>query len=1092
MRRFLADESGQSLVFASLTFFALIIMALMIVGVGENTSTQIRLQTAADSAAYAGAQLQADCIAQVAWLNEGMAHIYYHTMRYCVDTGTYAVLAEFKDWHPDESSGFEWDPTKAGLPAPDASDAVIGAADADTKYQEAYNQAKIWVPRGEKWLRRLSQVERSIAAIGPGLVEHQVFYTASANGAERICYFPGFLFLPDGPNKREIELTKVGETNPDPWQENGWTAHSDSEDFDLTATHAHHATAMDDVWLEEATGDVRTKLKDLYHWEPDGTYGWHEGWNVHFERDGNTSDIQVRSRYGEWGESRPADYYIAIQTDGDNPVDENAVAHVDADGNVTVLKNLIDQTTGHDDKGDYKLTITAEGWMVMEYTDGDKVAIKYNDEGVLCEWEDTDKDGKIQDDEFKPLGDATGVDIGGHKIPIDFNPNIQIGGMSINLNQPIRLHFKGLSMSFTNPLRINYHTGLGWLNIRDDRATIAGLSTATADSKWKRINYGQHNQQNHDRIRHRMIKVDDSNWRYEWIKVGSYMSEMQGGNPEAGTETGDMALVDQNMFLRFAVHSLMDKDQTYITASGPDRWSMPDIDDDQAWDDNGSSADTQWRYLPLWARPRRMPDDPADADNEYEYGGWFDMGNGCPYKTPPSGNTTAPAYGRTYHQTRICWYCGNRGTPGPLYDLSKEATDPDFMTRFTRPCGFWWVDQNFGTLEAAETEVQKYIDADAVVVIANDARTGGSYRIQVYCPLHCQREFPEKDGHAPPYTYYPPGTANKDMQTRVRRYLYHAFGRGYNLAGRKVKAIERKMDNGDMTYNNTDQRDFFAMHVNFKDPAHYFAAPLQLTSEIFRNSITVMTYAPSMELGVWSKIGGKSSSTQKRDAGLMNPLENPDWGHYAIATARLFVAKPDSGETVKLMTSFPWDGDPIPGEEPLDPIGRQKNWERQRWLRSSYNLFEPGWTAALAPLRKAIDPRDYYTEDEMSAGDFEDNSSSLILRLLKSSYWRKNITDSGYGWHNADAGPIKGWTSMTAPPMQADGKQAQMKNAREKAMQDITGNDDIDSHLDAGESVKRTVELVDELEGIRETMKSTVSQKKVDWDKPEIEDAVHH
>jgi len=51
----------------------------------------------------------------------------------------------------------------------------------------------------------------------------------------------------------------------------------------------------------------------------------------------------------------------------------------------------------------------------------------------------------------------------------------------------------------------------------------------------------------------------------------------------------------------------------------------------------------------------------------------------------------------------------------------------------------------------------------------------------------------------------------------------------------------------------------------------------------------------------------------------------------------------------------------------------------------------------------------------------EDNGVALMMRLLRTSYWRKSVVDSGYGWHNTDnrtEGPVQGWDNIKAPPMQ--------------------------------------------------------------------------
>jgi len=975
LRNFWADESGQSLLVGVFTLFALAVMSLVIVGIGEATTCQMRLQNAADAAAYSGAQIQADCVAQIAWLNEGMAAIYYHTMRFAVDNATYAVLAELKEIEPF------WDPGEDISPP----DEIIGVNNVVGRWQVAYDAAREWIPRGEKWLLRLSQLARTIACVAPTLVEHQVFFTAKENGSERTCFYPGFEFLPEGPARLTLEMQKIGEPNIYP---NGWSAWSEEQDFRLEATHSQHADP-------EAISDEEWERID-----------WHDIWDLTMRRGDETASLQVRSRFERRGQGRPAFYHFHAER-ADGSIDDRTVA-VDANG-----KCLVSGSGGMVSVA-LTRTPTSGSWTDIEYPDGKKLSLKYDDQGYLCTWTDKDKDGEKDADEWTRASDKTSVNINGVEVPFDFNPHIQIDDdISMRITEPIHLYLMGLEVILTNPVRIRYHTGIGapgHLEVKDDVAVHNGLSTQTPSRRWLR-NFHAWQQRDHDRVRHRLYQESDDLWRYEWVRVGAYMEDMP--------------------MLKFGAHAIMDHDAGYINRAGAERWLLPGEADSAAWEDSGSLSTSKWRYYPEWAQPPRPADPTEDDPEDREFGGWFDIAAGAPAEAAPPG---LPPFGSAYSQSRICWYCANKGNvPGDLWDVNERSgryyLDNDHK-KCARPCGFW---HETYSLPSDWNQRRQELDERGAAYVAltpDDERNPyrGVFLLQVYCPLTCSHVF-----SAPPKTY---GEDLFATPTRVRRSLYHAFGR-HDKASRPREATARRMDQAYDPVLNPLARDFYAIKFGGNTPES-FRPPLQLTSEMFRNSITVVTFAPWVGDWVGRLIGMENPSEAAREMGFFNPL-HPDyeargakmsekmWGHFAIATARLFWVDPEAGAAsgeVELRTRFSWDGPPIPEEtEPLDPIGREWNWDRERWVRGAWNLFEPGWCAALTPVRTAVDARDYYTAEELADLSLRDTNTSLLLRILRSAYWRKNVTDSGYGWHNTDTGrqgPTRGWDAMTAPPMQGE------------------------------------------------------------------------
>ncbi len=127
--RFWRDESGQAIVFGALTLFMLVLTVVVVYNVGAVVAERMQMQQAADAAATAGAQIEANAVSSIAWMNDGMAYIYYNVCRYAVDVGIYGTLAELKE---------------VGPPYP--GDDIVGTTDPIGKYNEAYARAATWIP----------------------------------------------------------------------------------------------------------------------------------------------------------------------------------------------------------------------------------------------------------------------------------------------------------------------------------------------------------------------------------------------------------------------------------------------------------------------------------------------------------------------------------------------------------------------------------------------------------------------------------------------------------------------------------------------------------------------------------------------------------------------------------------------------------------------------------------------------------------------------------------------------------------------------------------------------------------------------------
>jgi hypothetical protein len=102
-RRLWKDESGVVLAVTMIVFLSLFLMALSVYAVGETVRLRIEVQNAADSAAYSGAIIQADCNSRVAALNRAMSWTYVNLCRmemdYIVDKWLEKTV---NDWERDD------------------------------------------------------------------------------------------------------------------------------------------------------------------------------------------------------------------------------------------------------------------------------------------------------------------------------------------------------------------------------------------------------------------------------------------------------------------------------------------------------------------------------------------------------------------------------------------------------------------------------------------------------------------------------------------------------------------------------------------------------------------------------------------------------------------------------------------------------------------------------------------------------------------------------------------------------------------------------------------------------------------------------
>ena len=187
LRRLHADESGSSLVFAAITFFGLAMSTLMVYQLGMISAERVRIQNAADAAAYSGAVVEANNLNVMGQLNDGMAYVHYNLLRYVIDCTIYRTLETYDTHHtrvgslgffppsfgpginpagdPTPGNANQYPPTAENTIAPgwvqlgDAAefDGRLLTADGIQNFPTLINQ-------GKTWLADLAEAQRELLA----------------------------------------------------------------------------------------------------------------------------------------------------------------------------------------------------------------------------------------------------------------------------------------------------------------------------------------------------------------------------------------------------------------------------------------------------------------------------------------------------------------------------------------------------------------------------------------------------------------------------------------------------------------------------------------------------------------------------------------------------------------------------------------------------------------------------------------------------------------------------------------------------------------------------------------------------------------
>jgi hypothetical protein len=474
MKRF-GDERGQTMVFGAIALFILVSFTALVFNVGQVVSSRIEVQNAADAAARAGALSEANMVSTIAFLNDGMAYLYYNLMRYSTNVAVFGTLAELKETGP-----------------PYPSDAVIGVADATQRYQEAFLEADLWVPRTYTWLGVINRIERSVALSANLLVKREMRRTAIENashladgqskGIEAIAIFPDFTFLPHQGGYLRLDIDQI---NPN----NGW-----------------HIVSNTGYMIE-----IRRLNPD--HWRITST----DGVQIEARRIGPNHYILTTGAQ-ELDINRPTEDHVIAKVTGPNPTNLDCRYLPGIGWAIDAISEDVRVEYEPFRDGGFKITVTPGG----------SVGVRRGPEGRLEQW-----DGSA----WVPIpGDVDQIAVGGKVIPVQRSssialpgnaslelPNrIRIGALEFTIPDHIRVGGTGITLR-SDSVRIEATVGPAHFVIDDMGAqptlVVNGLTNADADGRWRILSERG--------TRHRMQWPNPSEnfWIYEYVSNASYLAE---------------------------------------------------------------------------------------------------------------------------------------------------------------------------------------------------------------------------------------------------------------------------------------------------------------------------------------------------------------------------------------------------------------------------------------------------------------------------------------------------------------------------------------------------------------------------------------
>lgn len=486
------------MVFGAISLFILVSFTAMVFNVGQVVSHRVEIQNAADAAARSGALAEANLVSTIAFLNDGMAYIYYNMMRYATNVTVFGTLAELKE---------------AGPPYPD--DNTVGVTDPVGRYNDAFREADTWIPRCETWLNIINRVERSMALSGALLVKREIRRSAIENaahkvgdetkGVEAVALFPDFTFLPHLDGYLRLDIDQI-----DP--NNGWHIVSN------TGYMIDVRRLGDGHWLITSNGGVQIEVERL-------------GPN-HYILTTSNQKLEIE---------RPSDDHVIAKVTGPNP------AYIDCH----FLPGIGWAINAISPDVQVQYQPFRDGGFMLTVTPGGSIGIRRGPDGRLQQW-----NGYA----WEPVpGDRDEVTIGGKTIPVQHSNTVALpGNASLDLPNTIRLGpvtyyipdnvlIGGTGIQLrSDSVRISAHVGPASFVIDDMGAQphlqVNGLTTRDADGRWRILSERG--------TRHRLQWPDPSDnfWIYEYVSNASYLLDdglsrlalhaVQDNDPDAGSPFG--------------------------------------------------------------------------------------------------------------------------------------------------------------------------------------------------------------------------------------------------------------------------------------------------------------------------------------------------------------------------------------------------------------------------------------------------------------------------------------------------------------------------------------------------------------------------
>lgn len=491
------EENGSALLMGAVCIWFILYALVMIIEVSESVKTKMKLQMAADTAALSGARIMANSISTIAWINDARAILYYKQCRYAADLWTMGMMARVYLQIPMNSDG---ELLKDEL-LPDSKikpNFYSDFMETWENYTQKNNVDWMWEPdiypdraavsaEGDK-LRlvgmnereQLARLQYSLSLIADTLVEKEVYDRASDNGSQSTCFFPTIPLVPKTGWKQEIIITKIDEPN-----EIGWNFLFDD------GRYVEARMIGTNQWFIDFNGE-RTALVEKI----------------------NGSRAKIR-HCDLTGSSENCDETFIDRDAGVVMSGGRAVSSVtldDGSREICKIENFQMPTWEQYD----------ENYELPNFEYGKCYRYKFEDQN-LYEWNyASDKWEEVPlPENIDPSGESWVNSEYGTRLRVTQLPYIDIAeGFYLYTNS---LVFHGISLSFTNPMKVQFWMDGNWINAENDFASVNGLSTRSADCKWKRWNRWRARRD--DRRRHRICFEESNVWRYEYEELPTYLTQ---------------------------------------------------------------------------------------------------------------------------------------------------------------------------------------------------------------------------------------------------------------------------------------------------------------------------------------------------------------------------------------------------------------------------------------------------------------------------------------------------------------------------------------------------------------------------------------